>query len=282
MSLVAPPAASVWDGHVDVAARANGSGIPSIRASALPARWRCGPRPRASGWSAPACTHRGDHLRVELDVGPDAALTMRSISATLARASTPPLEFAAWRSRPPWTGGTLRWAPAPGIAGAGSVHRCDARISLQPTSVLTWSDAVAWAAPARRSGPGRASSVWRSTGVPCWTVPWRSGCISRHGRRRPYSTAPAAPRVSSWSSPAIGHRRLWPMCVRNPRCFRPHGAPVRLCGAAVSWGASLSGGTGARRALARHPLLSAWQDPVVQDHEDVVGTPLGSERVLRP
>jgi urease accessory protein len=262
VSIAAPPAVSLWDGHIDVASRANGSSVPSY--ARLHSSGALAVRATPEGvWMVGASAHPigGDHLRVELDVGPDAELTMRSISATLARASTPPLESRMEITATVARGGTLRWAPAPGIAARGSVHRCDARISLQPTSQLTWSDAVVL---------GRLGEAYGS-----WSSRLR---VEVEGRPLLDSDLALGPHFAAWSSSAVFNRAR---CAQSVVLVKPgHRAPEAITQGAsglmvplsdcavqlVSWGASLTESTGALLALASHPLLSAWQDPVGADY----------------
>jgi urease accessory protein len=255
------PAADLWDGHINVAAWANGSGVPSY--ASLRSSGALAVRATLDGvWMVGASAHPigGDHLRVELEVGADAMLTMRSISATLARASTPPLESRMEITATVEEGGTLRWAPAPGIAARGSRHVCDARISLHPTSALMWSDAVVL---------GRTGEAYGS-----WSSQIR---VEVDGRPLLVSDLSLGPHFASWSSSAVLNRAR---CTQSVVLVKPgHRAPeaivhgtsglaVPLSDCAVqlvSWGASLTESTTALRAVACDPLLADWLDPVLAD-----------------
>lgn len=134
---------SQWDGLVEIAARAEGTGptsYASLRSSGALAA-------RANGegvWLVGASAHPigGDRLHISLNVGPGASLNVRSSSATLARAGVPPRESTMEIDAEVADGGTLCWCPQPGVAARGSRHRSSATIALQATSRLTWADAI--------------------------------------------------------------------------------------------------------------------------------------------
>jgi len=267
-TLAAPPAQRLWDGNIKVAARANGTGGCSY--TTLHSSGALAVRATLDGvWMVGASAHPigGDHLRVELDVGADALLKMRSASATLARASAPPLPSRMEITAEVASGATLCWSPAPGIAGRGSLHRCDARILLDPTSVLRWSDAVVL---------GRMGEEYGS-----WSSRIR---IEVGGRPLLVSEVALGPQFGSWSSSAVldGAR-----CAQSVILVRPgHRAPqpithlaaglvIPLSDCAIqlmSWGNSLTETAGVLRDLICHPLLAEWRDLVLAQPEASAGT----------
>jgi urease accessory protein len=275
VSMQAPPARRVWDGHIKVAVQADGVGGCSY--TTLHSSGALAVRATLDGvWMVGASAHPlgGDHLRVELDVGPDAVLAMRSASATLARASTPPVASQTEITAEVAHGATLCWSPAPGIAARGSQHMCAARISLHPTSALTWSDAVVL---------GRMGEEYGS-----WSSRIR---VEVGGRPLLVSDLALGPRFGSWSSSAVlnGAR-----CAQSVILVQPgHRAPdpithltagllVPLAAGAVqlmSWGDSLTETGGVLRQLICDPLLAAWRDLVPTD---ALGNPAQSSGVPRP
>jgi urease accessory protein len=98
----------------------------------------------------------GDHLRIGIDVGCGARLTVRSTSATLARAAIPPNESLLVTEASVGDHGLLRWLPEPGVAAQGCLHCSSTRLSLAPTARLLWSESVVLG----RAGEGPGS--WAS------------------------------------------------------------------------------------------------------------------------
>jgi urease accessory protein len=259
VSTLAPPAPRLWDGEIKVAVRANGAG--GCTYSTLHSSGALAVRATLDGvWMVGASAHPigGDQLRVELDVGPDAELAMHSASSTLARSSTPPLASRMEISAQVARGATLCWSPAPSIAAQGSLHRCDTVVLLDPTSVLSWSDAVVLG----RMGEGYGS----------WSSRIR---IEVSGRPLLVSEVALGPQFGSWSSSAVlnGAR-----CVQSVILVKPgHRAPepithlnaglvISLSDCAIqlmSWGDSLTETAGVLRELICHPLLATWRDPVL-------------------
>jgi urease accessory protein len=84
---------------------------------------------------------RGDDLRLDIDVGPGARLTVHSVAAQLALPGRPgaPASRLAIRATIA-AGATLRWLPEPLIAAAGCDHRAITRVEVAAGGTLVWRD----------------------------------------------------------------------------------------------------------------------------------------------
>jgi urease accessory protein len=134
---------NAWVGEVALAVAVDESGrvtYPRLRSSGALAVRLTGDEVYIVG--AGAHPIGGDRLRVGVEVGPDARLTVRSTSATLARAAIPPAESLLVTEASVGDGGFLRWLPEPGVAAQGCLHTSSARLSLAPTARLLWSDSI--------------------------------------------------------------------------------------------------------------------------------------------
>jgi urease accessory protein len=82
----------------------------------------------------------GDDLRLEIDVGPGAELTLCTAAAAVALPGAEPsrLEIEARVGE----GGSLRWLPEPTVAAAGAVHVTRTRIAVGPGGRLLWRDEI--------------------------------------------------------------------------------------------------------------------------------------------
>ena len=125
------PVRADLDGRVEIAVAADGT-YPTLHSSGALAA-----RATIDGvWLVGASAHPigGDRLAVAMDVGAEAFLSVHSASATLARGSDPPRPSRMDITATVGPGGTLHWAPAPGIAANGSRHAADAVVGLHPTA----------------------------------------------------------------------------------------------------------------------------------------------------
>jgi urease accessory protein len=105
---------------------------------------------------------RGDDLRLDIEVGPGARLTVRSVAAQLAlpgRPSAPPsrLEVRATVG----AGASLRWLPEPLIAAAGCDHRTVTHVTVAAGGALLWRDDLVCGRHAEESGAVRAETTIR-------------------------------------------------------------------------------------------------------------------------
>jgi urease accessory protein len=84
---------------------------------------------------------RGDDLRLDLEVGPGARLTVRSVAAQLALPGRPVGPASRLETRATVAAdATLRWLPEPLIAAAGCDHRAITRVEVAAGGALLWRD----------------------------------------------------------------------------------------------------------------------------------------------
>jgi urease accessory protein len=84
---------------------------------------------------------RGDDLRLDVEVGPGARLTLRSVAAQLALPGRPGAPASRLEVRATVAAdATLRWLPEPLIAAAGCDHRAITRVEVAAGGTLLWRD----------------------------------------------------------------------------------------------------------------------------------------------
>jgi urease accessory protein len=174
----------------------------------------------------------GDRVRIGVDVGCDASLTLRSTSATLARAGVPHAESLVATEVSVERGGLLRWLPEPGVAARGSLHCSSARIALASTARLAWSDAIVLGRVAEEPGS--------------WTSRLRVEVDGQPLVANELALGPAHP---AWSTPSVlgGARAVSTVVMVDPERCAP--SPTVLDGilgylipvgangfSAVAWG----------------------------------------------
>lgn len=182
-----------------------------------------------------------DRIDVEIDVGPDTAITVRSSGATLARRGERDAVSVASTSASVARGSTLCWLVEPGVAAAGARHHSRVVVTLDLSARLVWREEVVLG----RFGEDVPGS-------------WRAGIDVRRGERPLFvgelDLGPAAPQ---WTSASVfgGARSMVSTLVVDPD--RPTGAwhgataaagsalgaALPLAGPGVEllgWGASLS------------------------------------------
>jgi urease accessory protein len=108
---------------------------------------------------------RGDVLRLDIVVGPDADLTIRSVAAQLAlpgRAAQPASVLTVRAAV--GAGATLRWLPEPLIAAAGCDHRMVTVVDVADGGALLWRDDLVCGRHGEPSGDVRTSTTIRYAG----------------------------------------------------------------------------------------------------------------------
>ncbi|MFI5937139.1 urease accessory protein UreD [Actinoplanes sp. NPDC051494] len=108
---------------------------------------------------------RGDDLRLDIEVGPDAHLTMHSVAAQLAlpgRAGLPPSRMRVHATVA--SGGTLIWAPEPLIAAAGCDHHAITTVTVADGGTLHWRDDLVCGRHDEPSGDVRTEITIRYAG----------------------------------------------------------------------------------------------------------------------
>ncbi|GAA3342718.1 urease accessory protein UreD [Amorphoplanes nipponensis] len=144
----------------------------------------------------------GDDLRLDVEVGPAARLTVRSVAAQLAlpgRAGAPPsrLEIRAAVA----ADATLRWLPEPLIAAAGCRHRAGTRVEVAAGGRLLWRDDLVCGRHDEPSGDVRADV----------TIRYAGSTLHRHE----LAVGPGAP---GWSGAAVlgGGRAVGALVLAGP------------------------------------------------------------------
>ncbi|GAA2497916.1 urease accessory protein UreD [Winogradskya humida] len=130
---------------------------------------------------------RGDDLRLDIEVGPGARLTVRSVAAQLALPGR--LELPASRLAVRATvaaGGTLLWAPEPLIAAAGCHHLAATEVTVERGGTLIWRDDIVCGRHAETSGTVKTEVLIRYAGRALY--------------RHELAIGPSAP---GWSGPAV-------------------------------------------------------------------------------
>jgi urease accessory protein len=108
---------------------------------------------------------RGDDLRLDVEVGPGAELTVRSVAAQLALPGAPGRPASELSIRAVvGAGATLRWLPEPLIAAAGCDHRTRTRVEVAEGGRLLWRDDLVCGRHDEPSGSVRTSTSIRYAG----------------------------------------------------------------------------------------------------------------------
>jgi urease accessory protein len=247
--------ASPWDGRVELGVERGEDG--RLAYTSLQSSGALAVRATVEGaWLVGASAHPvgGDRLGVALRVGRGAALSVRSASATLARASIPARASSMEVDVVVEDGGSLTWCPAPGIAARGSVHHASAQIELGPTARLAWVDAIvlgrhaeppgSWSSRLRVLVAGRPLVVSELALGPAFPT-WASSAVLAEARCALSVLVVDPPRAA----PAVGHTS------------GGHGYAVPLGEHAcqiVTWGATASECHRAFGSLASEPAWRGW------------------------
>jgi urease accessory protein len=101
----------------------------------------------------------GDDLGIDVEVGPGAALTVRTAAAAVVLPGPSGLPSRFCVAATVGAGGTLRWLPEQVVAASGCMHRADARIRLGQGSRLVWREELVLGR--HGEGPGSCRSRLR-------------------------------------------------------------------------------------------------------------------------
>jgi len=82
----------------------------------------------------------GDHLRLRIEVGPGANLTVRTAAASVALPGSSGGLSSLELDVTVADGGSLRWLPEPAVAAARCHHRLRTRLSVGRTARVVWRD----------------------------------------------------------------------------------------------------------------------------------------------
>ncbi|MGA5302175.1 urease accessory protein UreD [Nucisporomicrobium flavum] len=130
---------------------------------------------------------RGDDLRLSVDVGPGARLSVHSVAAQLAlpgRPGSPASRLVVTASVA--AGGALRWSPEPLIAAAGCHHLAVTDVTVEEGGSLLWRDDLVCGRHAEEPGDVRADV----------TIRYAGSTLHRHE----LAVGPGAP---AWSGAAV-------------------------------------------------------------------------------
>jgi urease accessory protein len=143
----------------------------------------------------------GDDLRIEIEVGPDARLCVRSVAASLALPGPAGGESRLHVTARVAAGGRLRWLPEPLIGAVGCDHRTVTSITLAEGAALLWREELVCGRYAEPVGDVRIETTLRYG-----------------GRTLLRNALAVGPRASGWSGPAVldGARAVGSLLVVDP------------------------------------------------------------------
>ncbi|MBQ1053417.1 urease accessory protein UreD [Micromonospora sp. C32] len=190
----------------------------------------------------------GDDLRLEIDVGPGAAVRLHTVAASVALPGRPGVVSRMAVRAVVHDGGALHWLPEQLVAAAGCAHLAESRVELAAGARLTWRDEVICGRYGEASG-----------GV---VVHTRVDYDGRPLLRQSLAVGPGAP---GWAGPAVlgGAPATGSLLVVDPSL--PHetstveGTVARLPlagGPATLWTATAPDAHTLRAHLEGEPLLT--------------------------
>ncbi|NUT33281.1 MAG: urease accessory protein UreD [Hamadaea sp.] len=128
----------------------------------------------------------GDELRLDVVVGPGAALRLRSVAASIALPDRHGAESRFAMSAEVAAGGTLQWLPEPTIAAAGCRHTAYASVDLDEDAALLWRDELICGRYGEEPGSLTMTTSVQYAGVPLLRQSLRVG-----------------PGADGWAGPAV-------------------------------------------------------------------------------
>lgn len=168
----------------------------------------------------------GDAARLTVEVGPGAALCLRTVAASVALPGQNGAESRLTVRASVAAGGRLAWLPEPLVAAAGCRHEVRCAVTLAEDALLLWRDELVFGRAGE--GPGDAAVE---------TVVTRAGRPLLHHR---LAVGPSAP---GWNGPAVlgGAKATGSLLVVEPawtappppRVLGPNAAVLPLAGPAV-------------------------------------------------
>ena len=154
---------------------------------------------------------RGDDLRLEISVGPQARLEVRSVAASLALPGRPGLPASRLAiTATVAAGGTLRWLPEPVIAANGCDHVAVTRVEVAEGGSLLWRDDVVCGRHDEPAGDLRTST----------TIRYAGSTLYRHDLT-------VGPRAPGWSGAAVlgAGRAIGNVVAAGPGAVAEAGVP---------------------------------------------------------
>ncbi|MBC8992130.1 urease accessory protein UreD [Micromonospora chalcea] len=190
----------------------------------------------------------GDDLRLEIDVGPGAAVRLHTVAASVALPGRPGVVSRMAVRAVVHDGGALHWLPEQLVAAAGCAHLAESWVEVAAGARLTWRDEVICG----RYGEAPGSAV----------VHTRVDYDGRPLLRQSLAVGPGAP---GWAGPAVlgGAPATGSLLVVDPSL--PHesatveGTVARLPlagGPATLWTATAADAHTLRAHLEGDPLLT--------------------------
>ncbi|WP_431880534.1 urease accessory protein UreD [Micromonospora chalcea] len=190
----------------------------------------------------------GDDLRLEIDVGPGAAVRLHTVAASVALPGRPGVVSRMVVRAVVHDGGALHWLPEQLVAAAGCAHLAESWVEVAAGARLTWRDEVICG----RYGEAPGSAV----------VHTRVDYDGRPLLRQSLAVGPGAP---GWAGPAVlgGAPATGSLLVVDPSL--PHepatveGTVARLPlagGPATLWTATAADAHTLRAHLEGDPLLT--------------------------
>lgn len=190
----------------------------------------------------------GDRLRIEIEVGPGAELTVHTVAASIA---LPGRDGALSRVEVTATvagGGCLRWLPEPLVAAAGCHHEAVTTVDLAAGARLVWRDELVCGRHREEPGDLRVAMSARLAGRPLY--------------RTELSVGPGAP---GWAGGAVlgGARAHGSLLLVNTGVPEMVGSPdaALLALTAEAWLATAVGGDLRAVRGALDPLVTAVRPP---------------------
>lgn len=190
----------------------------------------------------------GDDLRLDIEVGPGASLTLRTAAAAVALPGTRGEASSLVVRAQVGEGATLHWLPEQSVAARGCRHEVETHVSLGAGSTLVWREELLLGRHGEEPGCWRARSVVDLEGGPLWR---HELCLG--------------PDVPGWDGPAVlgRSRAVGSLLVVDPA--RAGDGPERVALSAMAAVLPLGGPAVVVTALAddaiglRHDLDAGWR-----------------------
>ena len=108
----------------------------------------------------------GDRLRLDIEVGPDATLCVRTVAASVALPARTGTSSRFEITVTVAGGGSLEWLPEPTVAAAGCHHVTSASVELAEGAALRWREELIFGRYGEPAGSATISTSVRYAGRP--------------------------------------------------------------------------------------------------------------------
>lgn len=161
----------------------------------------------------------GDRLRIEINVGPGASLTVRTVAASLALPGHDGAPSRLEISASVATGGRLAWLPEPLIAAHACRHTTQATIDVAAEASLLWRDELQCGRHGEQPGNVALTTRLRVAETEIY--------------RHELAVGPGAP---GWSGPAVldDARAVGSLLIVDPAWVQAGPPPARVLGPAAA------------------------------------------------